>query len=486
MQLALRPATSCPEPQAAPAYSSPRPNKLLLAGVAMVGAGAMAVTPVAPTVSDLQQRAFHMTAAANPILDNPVAVWQQNFAGAFSNFEYLAQALTAQPLPILTQIVENLSGYADTIIGKTAAEAGTRRGTGIVGAVEGVERSVTLFQTRLAEAQKYLANGDITAAWAEIESALLIGYENIGMPLLAPLSIPGDILSGAANVFDSLFARGNAVAVTRGLLAPPITLSFAIANIAETVVKAVERGDYEAALTAVVNAPGIAAGAFFNGYRPVLTYDEDGNPLTYATEAFQGVFSPLGTIDQFFVRLPQAIAAALAPPVTPSAARVVTLDLNQDEVGAEPAVAALKSADAAVAGKGGDVDVKILPATPAAIEAPVVEAPVAGEDAAGEDVVVEEGEAVPATVKKTAVNPFKAVQDGVAAAVKDAQDNFTKVVTGGRHASNKEATETNSDATPKHAKDDDSAKDTTSESKSDAKADSKSDSKDSGSSAKAE
>ncbi|BBY15223.1 hypothetical protein [Mycolicibacterium litorale] len=485
MQLALRPAASCPEPQMALAHTAPRPNKLLLASVAMVGAGAMAVTPVAPSVSDIQQRAYEMTADANPILANPVAVWEDNFANAFTNFEALAASLTDQPFPILSQIIENLSTYADTIIGAPApADAPPRqRGTGILGAIQGIERTGTLFETRLAAAQEYLASGDITAAWAEIESALLIGYENIGIPLLAPLSIPGDMLQNAADVWDSLFTRGNAVAITRGLLAPPITLSFALANIAETVSKAVENGDYEAALTALVNAPGIATGAFLNGYRPVLTYDEDGNPLTYATEAFQGVFSPLGTIDQFLVRLPRAIAAALAPPVTASTAstaKVVTLDLPAGEEATEPALAAIEAADSATAGKAGLVNVEVV----ADEKVPAAEAPVT----AG-DVVLEEGaEVAPAKDVKDVRDPFKAVSDQVAAAVKNAQDGFKNAVTGGRHASNKEATKSESDSTPKHAKDSESDSEKA-DSKTDAKADSKADPKsdatsDSGSSAK--
>jgi hypothetical protein len=443
-----------------------------MASVAMIGAGAMAVTPVAQNVSaEIQQRsmAVALTADPNPILENPAEVWVNNFTNAFTNFEALAASISDQPFPILSQIIDNLSAYADTIVGAPApADAPPRqRGTGILGAIQGVERNLTLFETRLADAQAYLAAGEITAAWAEIESALLIGYENVGIPLLAPLSIPGDMLQNAADVWDSLFTRGNAVAITRGLLAPPITLSFALANIAETVSIAVENGDVEAALTALVNAPGIATGAFLNGYRPVLTYDEDGNPLTYATEAFQGVFSPLGTIDQFLVRLPRAIAAALAPPATASSAKVVTLDLPKGEESAEPALAAIEAADSASADKAGLVDVKIIADKPA-VEVPVTEG----------DVIVEEGTGtVPADeVKPARVNPFKAVQDGVAAAVKDAQDGFKNALTG-RHASNKEATESKSDSSPKHAKDDDSAKDAKAETKSDSQSDTKADSK---------
>ncbi len=151
-------------------------------------------------------------------------------------------------------------------------------------------------------------------------------------------------MAAVGRVYDSLITRGAASNVTRGLLVPGITAAFAIANVADTIYTAVKTGNAKDAFTALINAPGIVAGAFFNGYRPYFGRDENGDPI-YAGEDFQGLFSPLGTIDQFFVRLPQAIAAALKPPVeetstvatVPSTANLVTLATSTETTAADSA-----------------------------------------------------------------------------------------------------------------------------------------------------
>ncbi|MUL82997.1 MULTISPECIES: hypothetical protein [unclassified Mycolicibacterium] len=334
MQLALQPRVADIEPMPDPAHAASRRSKFLVASAVMLTAGAIAATPVTPAMTNSHLRAaVDLVASGNPLLQDPVALWQDTFANTSENLEGLSAVLAANQFPILTQMGANLSGYADLIVGKTAAEVGptARRGTGIKGSIEGIEKSNTMLQERMQAASDYLAAGQITAAFAELESWYLISLENVGMPLLSPLAIPGDIIQNVADVYDSLVTRGNASSITRALLAPPITAAFAIANVAETVVSAAQRGDYEAAMTAAVNAPAFVTNAFFNGYQPVLTYDEDGNPLTTATEAFQGVFTPRkpngnggtsagGTIDQILVTLPTAIAAALKPTVTTTAA----------------------------------------------------------------------------------------------------------------------------------------------------------------------
>ncbi len=100
-----------------------------------------------------------------------------------------------------------------------------------------------------------------------------MALENIGQPLLSILTIPSDIMAAVGRVYDSLITRGTASNVTRGLLVPGITAAFAIANVADTIYTAVKEGNLKDAFTAVVNAPGIVAGAFINGYRPYFGKD---------------------------------------------------------------------------------------------------------------------------------------------------------------------------------------------------------------------
>lgn len=301
--------------------------------------------------------------------------------------------------------------------------ARTSRGSprhGLLGSYEGIQKTITNFtDVRIPDAISYFEAGQLTAAWAEIEAGALIGLENIGQPLLTPA---GDMLQNAADVYDALVTRGQASGITRGLLGPPITLSFALANAVETINSAVARGDFEAAVVAAINTPAIAVGAFFNGYRPVLTYDADGNPLTYASEAFQGVFSPRGTVDQFVNIIPKAIQTALKPTVV-----------------ATPAITSTSTTSAATV----TLDV------PAAVTSKVA-------DTAEVEAITTK--ATPSTKKlgslADAFNPTKAIKALTGGLDADASDDSTptKKATGPRHASKKAAAASASDSAPKHAK----------------------------------
>lgn len=313
--------------------AAPRANRFAVASAAMLCASAVAVAPMSSmvTATEIQHRAVQLTATANPVLENPLVIWQNNFANTFTNVKTLFSAVGSQPLPVLNQMIANSKDYLDAIVGAKAAP-GQRHGTGILGSLEGLERTATNLPVRLQAAGEFIKQGQFTEALVELNTWALVALENIGQPLLSILTIPGDIMAAVGRVYDSLITRGTASNVTRGLLVPGITAAFAIANVADTIYTAVKEGNLKDAFTAVVNAPGIVAGAFINGYRPYFGRDADGNPI-YATEDFQGLLSPRGTIDQFLVRLPQAIAAALKPPAdttavttVPSTATLVAVD----------------------------------------------------------------------------------------------------------------------------------------------------------------
>ncbi|WP_275571703.1 hypothetical protein [Mycolicibacterium vanbaalenii] len=322
--------------------SASRVNKYLVAGAAMVCAGAIAVNPVAPTNSmpDIRQAAVQLTASTNPVLENPLLVWQNVFTNSFTQAGAIGTALWNNPFPILNQIGENQVGHLKTIWGMTAAEAGTRRGTGLVGAAEGVQRSLTNLPVRLQAAGEFLAAGQFTEALVELNTWALVAMENLAFPLTSLLTIPKAMFDAVGRVYDSLITRGNIITISKGLMSPPITAFFAAMNVADTVFASVKEGNLRDAFTALVNAPGLITGAFLNGYKPYFGHDEEGNPI-YSPENFPGLFSAGGTLDALFVKLPQTIAAALKKPVvpavtstsTPATSALVTLDVP----GATPA-----------------------------------------------------------------------------------------------------------------------------------------------------
>ncbi|HEY9265485.1 MAG TPA: hypothetical protein VIQ11_12860 [Mycobacterium sp.] len=335
MQQAL-PAAFVAERMAGQPTSAPRVNRYLVAGAAMVCAGAMAVHPAAPSIAALpavHQQSVQLAAWTNPILEEPLALWGKTFTDSFTQVGAIGAAVAADPFPILNQITENQIGHLKVLIGAKAAP-GQRRGTGILGAAESVGRSIDDLPVRLQAAAAFLADGNVTEALVEVNTWALRLLEAVAFPLVPVFAIPGAMIDAAGRVFDALVTRGAIADISKGLMAPPLSVAFALANVVDQVIRSAKAGDLGEVFTAVVNAPAIAVGAFFNGYQPMFGYDEAGEPIL-SPEFFPGVFSAGGTLDALFVQLPKKIAEALAPPVvtptvtTPPAttATLVTLDV---------------------------------------------------------------------------------------------------------------------------------------------------------------
>ncbi|GJF10036.1 hypothetical protein NGTWS0302_32010 [Mycolicibacterium cyprinidarum] len=344
MQQAL-PVAFGAEPKFSLAKSRSRPNKFLVSGAALVCAGAMAVNPVAPTsaLADIQQREVQLAAWVNPVLEDPLALWGSTFTTAFTQVGEVGAAIAANPFPVLNQIVENQKAYLEVLIGAKAAE-GQRRGTGIIGAAESVGKSIDDLPVRMQAAFDFIVKGEISEAFVEINTWSLRLLEAVAWPMLPVFAVPGAMIDAVGRVYESLVGRGAFASISKGLMAPPLSVAFALTNVVDQVIRSMKSGDIEEVFTAVINTPAIAVGAFFNGYRPMFGYDEAGEPIL-SPEFFPGVFSPGGFIDALFVQLPNSIAEALKPPVeatvaTPPTAgsTLVTLDVSVPGTTDEPAV----------------------------------------------------------------------------------------------------------------------------------------------------
>ena len=80
------------------------------AGVALLGAGVIAITPIAPRMPDITdiERALpvHLTAAVDPITQ-----WTDVLNQANANFTTIANNFLAKPFPVLQQVIANQIGY---------------------------------------------------------------------------------------------------------------------------------------------------------------------------------------------------------------------------------------------------------------------------------------------------------------------------------------------------------------------------------------
>ncbi len=301
----------------APSTPGRRDNKLLLAGVAMVGASVIAVNPVAPALPSVADRAVELSAWEDlfAVWSNALATTADNVAARGSDLATIAfPAFVANntspdlyaelfgilfnPVPGLTQFVTDLPGYAEIV------------NSGLAEASAGLTEHFDELPVTLQSAWDNMLAGQFTQAFADVVSWGIFGLGEAGWPLFPAFEIPGDIARGfgaekIAEVLDLVFVGdGNAATgYAYSLLSPPITAAYQMTDILNVISGSLYEGDWETALSEIVNAPAKVLDAFLNGYQPSVAAE---------WETFPGLFSEDGPIDTFFVKLPTAIAEIFA------------------------------------------------------------------------------------------------------------------------------------------------------------------------------
>ena len=309
--------------------SSNRKNKLVAASVAVLGASAIAITPVAssPALMEAQHRAVQLVAAIDAT-GSPLDAYSQLFDNTGASFSNLTDGWT--PFPALSQIGENQLGYLGTIadmvntVPESFNEFWNRHevkdadGNVISGKKGGADY--------VNDIQAALQAGDIATAYDALNNLVLRGVDNLLMkPVLSVIfsnaknvGIPEQIAQNFAAVVgvlansDTLF-KGAFQAV----YAPVAGAVFQLSRVAGEVATQIQAGEPTKALNALVNAPAIVADAFLNGF----DYEEGDEVapwaglLSSAAGCTASSCTPDGPIANFFQTIPKMIAAAIAPPV---------------------------------------------------------------------------------------------------------------------------------------------------------------------------
>ncbi|MGV0813189.1 hypothetical protein ABQF34_14605 [Mycolicibacterium boenickei] len=287
MQLALRPFTT--------------------AGIALVGAGVIAVSPVAPPPVTTSTHIYTapVTLSASASFVDPITYWGNVFATTQVNVAKLVDVASENPFPVLNQVIENQARYANTI--------GTALSSAADGlyqwAAEGIER-------RLPEILDALAQGDLLAAAQVVKFAITdLGIAAVGM--LPLLSLPYEISQNVANVFETIAAQGADTGIIGkpafGLLNLANTMVGATATFGQALIDAAEAGDPVAALSTIVNAPAYFTDCLLNGQEVVRP---NGSIIRTAgllsLDAVTKTSWSLGSA--LLVHIPRAIATAITPP----------------------------------------------------------------------------------------------------------------------------------------------------------------------------
>lgn len=302
-----------------------RKDKFLLAGVAVMTAGAIAVTPVAQNATVIQQAqtlAYDLTASMDATA-SPLDVYGSLFETTFDNLQLLGGAVTANPAPFLSQVLENQQGYAE----KFGA------------AFEAIPASLESWWTgnngeaRLQMALEALEAGDIGEAYRWFNHSMLYAFNGALGPLIAPglilsgiprgeteyvAGIPEQIAQNFTNLVAATFTRAVVVsALFQGAFGTVSGSVFELSRVAEAISTSVSSGDMEGAFNAVANTPAILANAVLNGFDYADVDPETGTGgyaewpalLTFAEPGETGAVA--GLLQNLLVNIPKSLADAI-------------------------------------------------------------------------------------------------------------------------------------------------------------------------------
>ncbi|BBX69353.1 hypothetical protein [Mycolicibacterium psychrotolerans] len=283
----------------------------LATAVALVGAGAIALSPIQPSLPDVGMARVSDAAVHLVAQPNPLALWSQVIAGAIENAGGLGQEVLSDPVPVLRQLLKNQFGYLGTV-----GDAGK-------GIIEGLADYFSPdnpygLQAGIRDAITQIKAGQIAAGFATLTSTIIAGplVVGVGLPLLTSglLQVPVKMAQNVAAAVSALFDNANIVPLLTAAIAPIIAPINAFGESVQDVVEAIGAGHLLDALTAVINVPARLVGAVLNGYIDVNGTFAPGL-LTVSDDPFSA-----GLLQSVFVNLPRAIAAALGAETTTATA----------------------------------------------------------------------------------------------------------------------------------------------------------------------
>lgn len=213
---------------------------LVTAGVALVGAGVVAATPVIappPGLPDLQTRAVKLATATDPI-----TAWEDVLQTATTNATAIFDDWSSAPFPVLQQVLVNQAGYFEDLL-KNPADISTVLGD---------------IQANLSAAS--------TALFAADPNTLDAGHD--GVFGLLPL-FEGDNASLLQPLLD--FSTSPLSGVLLGLIGPIVSPMLALNDDIGDITTALTGAtpDLTTAFDDLVNIPASLVGAVLNGYGDV-------------------------------------------------------------------------------------------------------------------------------------------------------------------------------------------------------------------------
>jgi hypothetical protein len=325
--------------QLAPCPGWARPKRLLIAGIALVGASLIVANPATPALPNVQHRAVQLTAGE--------ADWTQVLATAEDNLTTLeSEAATAN-----SDLSSAISTYVSGLDGQVAADFASAE-TGVQQAISGgwygdddgyvfglfegsltdPNNGVTETGSTLQEISTALDQGNLFSAFAYFDTFSLEAFDHIVHPLLDPFlvdtrdsgvttgAIPGELLQTLTNVYNEFFTYDNVVNFGNALLSPGISFFLGLTGDLDTIATDFSSGDYTQGLTDLENLSSDVTGDLLNGFQQT-------NPIDGSSEPFTGLINSGSLLEELTSTWPEQLVTALGESTAPAGAEAVTSSL---------------------------------------------------------------------------------------------------------------------------------------------------------------
>jgi hypothetical protein len=309
-----------------------RANRLLIAGVAVAGAGLVAVTPVAPTLPHVRHIAVQLTAGEQD--------WAQVFTTAEDNLTSLESEAATANSDLSSALSTELSGFGTQISSAlTGAETGFENAfyggwygsdDGYVfglfgGTVTDTANGVSETGSTLQEIATALDQGNLFDAFSYFDTWSLEFADHTLRYLVEPFlsvtshgatteSLAAELLQTFTNVYEEFGTYTELKNFSDALLSPPLGAAFGLFGDLDGIASDLSSGNIDQALTDIGNLPSDLTGDVLNGF--VDPYSNG--------EPFAGLLASGGILDQLLVTFPEQLATALGESTAPESAAAVT------------------------------------------------------------------------------------------------------------------------------------------------------------------
>ena len=221
----------------------------LTAGIAVVGAGALALSPVTPlpqnlaTVPTISALAVSLTASQGATVD-PITLWIDTLQAASDNLTGLIEDYVANPFPIVQQVIANLI----TFVGELP-NFGTILTQVVNSTLAGLQAPFVANPANISE-DPVTSIGPFPVSQSSIWALL-------------PTLLPADVYASLKPILD--FTTTPVSGVLTGLIGPIVGPVLALSSSVGAIISALSAGNFTAAINELINVPAYVTNAFLNG-----------------------------------------------------------------------------------------------------------------------------------------------------------------------------------------------------------------------------